>query len=173
MFYSFTFQMLSPFLISSLKIPYTLPLLPIPPTPTSWPWHSPLLGHRIFARPRASPTIDGWLGHLLLHMQLETQALVVLVSCYCYSSCRPSKKEGNSHILVFLSFMSSLNCILGILIFWRACTMQHLVECWYRETVSLWKSVHRILRSKVNSITKLMAFQTKVERYLLINVSCV
>jgi hypothetical protein len=27
-------------------------LLPKPPTPTSWPWHSPALGHIIFARPR-------------------------------------------------------------------------------------------------------------------------
>ena len=29
------------------------------------------LGHMIFTRPRASPPIDGWLGHPLLHMQLE------------------------------------------------------------------------------------------------------
>jgi hypothetical protein len=29
------------------------------------------LGHIIFARPRASPPIDGQLGHPLLHMQLE------------------------------------------------------------------------------------------------------
>jgi hypothetical protein len=26
-------------------------LLPYPPTPTSWPWHSPVLGHIKFARP--------------------------------------------------------------------------------------------------------------------------
>ena len=51
--------MLSPFLVSSLKIPYhPLPLLPNPPTPTSWPWHSPILGHRTFTGPRASPPID-------------------------------------------------------------------------------------------------------------------
>jgi hypothetical protein len=30
MFSSFTFQMLSPFLVSSLKTPYTLPTLPSP-----------------------------------------------------------------------------------------------------------------------------------------------
>jgi hypothetical protein len=73
--------MLSPFLVSSPKVPYTLPLslLPNPPTPTSWPWHSPILGPRIFARPRASPSTDGWLGHPLLHVQLETWALRVLV----------------------------------------------------------------------------------------------
>jgi hypothetical protein len=52
-----------------------LTLLPNPPTSASWPWHSPLLGHMIFARPRASPPIDGQLGHPLLHMQLETGAL--------------------------------------------------------------------------------------------------
>jgi hypothetical protein len=34
-------------------------LLPNPPTPASWPWHSPVLGHIIFTRPRASPPIDG------------------------------------------------------------------------------------------------------------------
>jgi hypothetical protein len=49
-------------------------------------WHSPVLGHIKFARPRASLPNDGRLGHLLLHMQLETQALGVLVSSYCYST---------------------------------------------------------------------------------------
>ena len=66
--------MLSPFLVSSPKVPY-LPstLLPNPPTPTSWPWHSPVLGHMVFRRPGASPPIDGQLGHPLLCMQLEKQ----------------------------------------------------------------------------------------------------
>jgi hypothetical protein len=55
------------------KVPYTLPphtppLLPNPPTPVSWPWHSPVQGHMIFAIPRASPPTDGRLGHPLLHM---------------------------------------------------------------------------------------------------------
>jgi hypothetical protein len=45
------------------------------PIPASWPWHSPVEGHMIFTRPRASPLIDGQLGHPLLHMQLEIQAL--------------------------------------------------------------------------------------------------
>jgi hypothetical protein len=61
-------------------------LLPNPPTPASWPWHSPVLVHMIFARPRTSPPIDGRLGHPLLHMQLETQLWGVLVSSYCCSS---------------------------------------------------------------------------------------
>jgi hypothetical protein len=50
-------------------------LLPNPLTPASWPWHSPVLEHMIFPRPRASHPIDGQLGHPLLHMQLETQLL--------------------------------------------------------------------------------------------------
>jgi hypothetical protein len=34
------------------KVPHTLPHpLPYPPTPTSWPWHSPILRHIKFARP--------------------------------------------------------------------------------------------------------------------------
>ena len=48
-------------------------LLPNPPTPTSWPCHSPVLGYMIFAIPSASFPTDGQLGHALLHMQLETQ----------------------------------------------------------------------------------------------------
>jgi hypothetical protein len=59
---------------------------PIPsPRPASWPLHSPVLGHMIFSRPRASPPIDDRLGHPLLHMQLETQLWGVLVSSYCSS----------------------------------------------------------------------------------------
>jgi hypothetical protein len=38
--------MLFPFLVSPPKPPITfpLPMLPNLPTPTSWPWHSPILG---------------------------------------------------------------------------------------------------------------------------------
>jgi hypothetical protein len=61
-------------------------LLSNPTTPASWPCHSPVLGHIIFARPRAFYPIDG-LGHLLLNIQLKTQALGVMVSSYCCSSC--------------------------------------------------------------------------------------
>jgi hypothetical protein len=60
-------------------------LLPNPPTPTSWTWHSPVLEHMIFTRPRASSPIDSRLSHPLLHMQLETQFSGVLVSSYCFS----------------------------------------------------------------------------------------
>jgi hypothetical protein len=68
-----------------------LSLLPNPPTPASRPWHSPVLGHIIFARPRDSPPSDGRLGHLLLHMQLETRAQGVLFSSYCCSSYRVTR----------------------------------------------------------------------------------
>jgi hypothetical protein len=63
-------------------------LLPYPPTPTSWPWHFSVLGHIKFARPMASLPSDSQLGHLLLHMQLETRALGILVSSYCCSTYR-------------------------------------------------------------------------------------
>jgi hypothetical protein len=65
--------MLSPFLVSSPKTPYLLPLplLTNPPTPASWSWHSSTLVHRTFIGPRAFPPIDDWQGHPLLHMQLE------------------------------------------------------------------------------------------------------
>jgi hypothetical protein len=69
---------------------------PIPsPCPGPQPTHSyflalafPCIGAYNLVRPRASPPNDGWLGHLLLHMQLETQAQGVLVSSYCCSSYR-------------------------------------------------------------------------------------
>ena len=86
---------------ASLKVPYTLsfplPLLPNPPTPTSWPWHSPILGHMIFAKPRASPPIDGRLGHPLLHMQLETQlggGALVGSHCSSYRVAEPFSSLG-------------------------------------------------------------------------------
>jgi hypothetical protein len=65
----------------SPKTPIPSPdLLPNSPTPTSWPWHCPVQGHMIFKKLRAFPPIDGRLGHLLIHMQLETQLWGVLVS---------------------------------------------------------------------------------------------
>ena len=60
--------------------------LPNPPISASWPWHSPVLGHMIFAIPRTSPHIDGQLGHFLLHMRLEIQLWELLVSSYHCSS---------------------------------------------------------------------------------------
>jgi hypothetical protein len=79
-----------------LPIPSPLPLLTNPPTPASWSWHSPTLGHRAFIGQRASPPIDIWLGHPLLHMQLEpwvqpfvlwlVGVLGVLTISYCCSS---------------------------------------------------------------------------------------
>ena len=63
-------------------------LLPNLPTPPSCPWHYPVLGHIILTIPRATPPIDSQLGHPLLHMQLETRALGILVSSYCCSSYR-------------------------------------------------------------------------------------
>jgi hypothetical protein len=64
------------------------PPLSYPPIPTSWPWHSPVPRHIKFARPRACLPNDGRLGHLLIHMHLETQAPGVLLSSYCCSTYR-------------------------------------------------------------------------------------
>jgi hypothetical protein len=51
---------------------------PPPPAPQlththSQSWHYPILGHRTFTRPRASPPMDDRLGHPLLYIQLESQ----------------------------------------------------------------------------------------------------
>jgi hypothetical protein len=94
--------MLSPFLVSPLKISYALPLplLPNSPTPACWPWCSPILGHRNFSGPQASLSIDDQLCHPLLYMHIyaiyvsrheslhvySLIALGVLVSSYCCSS---------------------------------------------------------------------------------------
>jgi hypothetical protein len=68
-------------------IPSPTPLT-YPPTPTSWPWRSPVLEHISLQDQEASLPNDSRSGHLLLHMQLETQALGVLVSSYCCSTYR-------------------------------------------------------------------------------------
>jgi hypothetical protein len=52
-------------------MPSPIHLLTSPPTSASWPWNSPLLGHRTYTEPMASPPIDNQLGYPLLHMQLE------------------------------------------------------------------------------------------------------
>jgi hypothetical protein len=71
----FTFQMLTPFLVSHPKKTLTSPPSPCfyegappsthPPTPASPPWHSPTLGHQAFTGPRASPPIDAQQDHPL------------------------------------------------------------------------------------------------------------
>jgi hypothetical protein len=57
----------------SQKPPIPSPPLPYPPIPIFWPWHSSVLGHIKFAQ-WASLSSDGRLGHLLIHMQLESRA---------------------------------------------------------------------------------------------------
>ena len=72
------------------KVFHILPTpLPYPPTPTSWSWCSPILRHKKVAWPMASLSTDGLLGHLLIHMQLETLAPGgIVVSSYCCSTYR-------------------------------------------------------------------------------------
>ena len=55
LFFKFFFQLGIYFIYISNaipKVPHTLPhSFPYPPTPTSWPWQSPVLGHIKFAVP--------------------------------------------------------------------------------------------------------------------------
>ena len=54
------------------KVPHILShTLPHPPTPTSWPWRSPVLRHIKLQDKWASLSTGGRLDHLLIHMQLE------------------------------------------------------------------------------------------------------
>jgi hypothetical protein len=94
-----------PFLVSSPKIPYPLPLslLPNPPTPASWSWHSPILGHVTFTERRASPPIDVPQGHALIHMQLGTQVppCVFLIQYILMSKHNRDRVEPETHVLSF------------------------------------------------------------------------
>jgi hypothetical protein len=69
----FTFQILSPFLVSDPTPPILFPLPMVTNTLThaSLSWHSPMLWYRTCIGPRASPPIDVRQGHPLLHMQLK------------------------------------------------------------------------------------------------------
>jgi hypothetical protein len=88
MFSLFIIKMLSPFLLSPLKIPYSipLPLLHNPPSPASLPWYSPTLGHRAFTGARASPPIDVVHCHPLLHRQLKLWVLPCVLFGWWFSS---------------------------------------------------------------------------------------
>ena len=77
-------------MLSQKKVPYTLPppcspthplLLLGPGIPLYW-------GIKSLLDQGASLSNDGQLGHLLIHMQLETRAPGVLLSSYCCSTYR-------------------------------------------------------------------------------------
>jgi len=74
-FYVFTFQMLSRFLVPSSPLPFLFLLWGCSTsharTPNSVPWLSPTLEKQTFTGPRTSPPIDATQCHPLLHMQLE------------------------------------------------------------------------------------------------------
>ena len=79
LFYLFTFQILSLLLVFSQQTPYpySYPLLlwgcsPTNlPTPTSLPYHSPMVGHQAFTGPSTSPPPDARQDYPLLHMRLK------------------------------------------------------------------------------------------------------
>jgi hypothetical protein len=61
-------------------------LLTNPPTPASWPWHSPILGPRTFIGPRASPPVCMYVcSNPLLHMQLETRVPPCVFFGWCFN----------------------------------------------------------------------------------------
>jgi hypothetical protein len=70
---------------SSLYPPPTL--FSYPPTPTSWPWHSPVLGHIKFARPRGLSS-QWWLTRSSSATYAARDTLGVLVNSYCCSIYR-------------------------------------------------------------------------------------
>ena len=81
------------------KVPNTLPraLLPYPSTPTSWPWHSPVLGHIKFARPRGLSS-QWWSTRPSSATFAARDTSSGLVSSYCCSSYRiadPFSSLGN------------------------------------------------------------------------------
>ena len=73
----FILPMLSPFPVNPHPwnlLPHLLLLgecFPHPPTPASSLMNYSTLGHQAFIWPMASPPIDAWQGHPLLHMRLE------------------------------------------------------------------------------------------------------
>jgi hypothetical protein len=82
------------FYISSAipKVPHTLPYpLRHPPTPTSWPWHYPVLRHIKFARPKGlsihwwptRPSSDSYAAR-----DTSSGGWGILVSSYCCSTYR-------------------------------------------------------------------------------------
>jgi hypothetical protein len=88
--------MLSPFLVSPLKNPIPSPTCPAPqPTHShSQSWPSPILGHRTFIGPRASPPIDDRLGHPQLHIQLKPHVPpCVFFDCWFSSKAITIKKK--------------------------------------------------------------------------------
>jgi hypothetical protein len=98
--------------------------LPHPPSPTSWPWHSPVLRHKVY-------TTNGPLFLLMAtrpssdsYSARETSSGVVLVSSYCCSAYRiadsfsslgvfSSSSIGGPVIHTIANYEHPLLCLLG------------------------------------------------------------
>jgi hypothetical protein len=68
------------------KNPLSPPPAPQPTHSHSWSWDSTILGHRTFTGIMASPPIDDWIGHPLLHIQLEPQVPPCIFFDWWFSS---------------------------------------------------------------------------------------
>jgi hypothetical protein len=126
--------------------------LPDPPTPASqpthtqsWPWHSPILGHRTFTGRRTSTPIDDWLGHPQLHIQqepwvplcvffggLDPWALRVLISSY-WSSSYGATNNLSSLGTFSSSFIGDLYSIQWMTVSIHFCICQALAENFRRQ----------------------------------------
>jgi hypothetical protein len=69
-------------------IPSPFSLLNNPPSPASWPWHSPTLEFRAFTGPRTSLPNDYQVGCPLLHMQLDPWVLPCVFFDWWFSPWR-------------------------------------------------------------------------------------
>jgi hypothetical protein len=141
-------------------LPNPLPPLSAPQTTHShsWSWHSPILGHRTFTGPRASPPIDDQLIHPLLHMQPEPEVPPCVFFYWWFSS-----KEISGYWLVHIDgppmghqtssapWRHSLGPSLGIL-----CSVQWMI-------VSIYFSICQALAEPVRR----QIYQTPVSKLLL------
>ena len=94
------------------KVPDTLPpaLLPNPPTPASWPWHSSVLGHMIFARPMASPPI-------MFILENQQNILLLISVFFSLKSLKCPFIYKQLHICIYISKNINICNIYWILIF--------------------------------------------------------
>jgi hypothetical protein len=97
--------------LESSLYPPPLPCSPIHPLPLLGPGIPLYWGIWSLQYQGASLSSDDQLGHLLIHMQLETRALWVLVSSYCCSTYRVEDPFSSS----VLSLASPLGVLCSIL----------------------------------------------------------
>ena len=176
--------MLSPFLVSPLHLPYPIPLsLPsmrvLPSLPPSWPGIPLHWGiHWAFTGPRASPPIDAWQGHPLLHMQLEPwippfvlfgwwfspwEVWGCVVGWYCCSSCEVAN--------LFSSFSPFSNSFIGDPLLSPMVGCEHpplylSVSCRASEETAILGSCQQALLGICNSVWTSLVLDTALNTFI-------